>query len=804
MEYSIGETIQNLINERDEAIRRLSEARIIFQNNMRLKCVERDEMERKYLVSQEEIKKSNQKIIDLQKLAKLDKKEIERLQKDVVKQRKYLRDFMDKTKKETLKRDEKRNNPSPLKDYDVLRNAKVMTERVDKGITAMRSIAGQTHSKFFYRHVCERLDNQQLQKFKFTAYESFQLYHDLNFTRSQMGGLKKWFSTHNMMDPFPSLHKIREIEGTVASKEMYTVTQKQVPDGNGGKKTVTTAFLNNVQQFMNDRVQQLIDSEKLGLDGCTKDGIWLAILGDKGADEMKVCIAVGNVTSPNSSHNLIPLGVFNDDESAEKVMEHLGPAVEQLNQLIDVEVDICNERVKIPVQQYLVGDMKFIYSMIGHQGASAACSCLYCYSPGRQKIGTYKRGENCTPRTEDGYLLDSNKCGAARKSVKEGSSFIFKQVPLERIVPSSMHILQGLAQTFGFTILKKLADEKDSSETTPLPKVSQKLKKEGKEEVERAENDVCNIDDHIFSMECVSKSIENIILKTIDDSGIDEGECSSKMCVYRDKIMENADFFDASTLKCNGCQETHHSVCSGVWTSEEMDRKKKPGAFFLCFECLNCNASKRLESSKKLLESLQSERIRLVKKRDDVKQKYEKRLEIWSGNGETRKQLESIWKSFGADISAFKQDFCGNHVQKLLDEDAIKAYCSIFAHSPEIIHIEQFLIHLGKFQKLCVARELTDFEISTMKLTIDDIWFHLQKFASHLNVTLKLHVLLEHTVQFVELHRTLALTSEQSIESIHAIVNRLKMRYRTERDELRRVTFIFRSLLFNTHVNGTC
>ena len=183
----------------------------------------------------------------------------------------------------------------------------------------------------------------------------------------------------------------------------------------------------------------------------------------------------------------------------------MGPIVEQLNQLIDIEVEIGDELVKIPVQLFLVGDMKFIYKMKGLQGASATCSSLYCYSPGRQKISNYKRGEICMLRTETGYFLDSLKSGTSRKSVKEGSSFIFKLVPLKRIVPSSLHIVMGLAQTYGFNIIKQLADSQDAAEPTPLPKSSQKLKREGKEELEKSEKLVKDCDLHITSMECVKK-----------------------------------------------------------------------------------------------------------------------------------------------------------------------------------------------------------------------------------------------------------------------------------------------------------
>ncbi|KAF1771052.1 hypothetical protein GCK72_002877 [Caenorhabditis remanei] len=803
MEQSIGEVIQKLIKEKDDAERHLSEAKMIYQNNINLVVQEREEYRMKLRIAQSEKVISDEKISNLQKLYKLSEKEVERLKKEVVQHRMHLKNYKEKVEK-SGKDKEKRYKPVPVKEYDSLRNATVMSDRVGKGITALGTIAGQTTSKFFYRHVCDSLDKQQLQKLKFTAYEGFQMYHNLNFTRSQLCGLKKWLKNFNMYDPFPSLRSIKEVEERVGSKELFTVKQKELSNGNGVVKKVTYAYLNNVQQAVNDRVQQMFDSEKLEFDESTKDGIWVAILGDKGGDEVKLCIAIGNTSTPNSANNLLPIGIYNDEETAEKVLEYLGSAIEELNQLVDVEVKIGDEIVRIPVQQFLVGDMKFIYEMIGHQGASATCSCMYCYSPGRQKISNYKRGENCRPRTEIGYALDSLKSGTSRKSVKECSSFIFKRVPLERIVPSSLHIVMGLAQTYGFNIIKQLADDQDAAESTPLPKSSMKLKKEGKAEVEGAEKRVIECDTHLNSMECVHKSYENILLNKIDDSGLDDGECASKLCVYKDSAMDCATFFNANTVKCNGCQKTHHYVCAGAWTIDEVEEIQRPGSFVQCFDCVGLTPPKILESSEKLVDMLKLERIRLFEQSEQVRKKYEKRLEVWKGNGDTRKRLEKIWTSLGADISARKQDFSGNHTLKLLDEAAVEEYCSILEQTPQLSHIKGFLINLGKFQKLCVSREMSDDEIESMEIAIDNIWTHLQQFAGHLNVTPKLHVLLEHTADFVKTHKTLARISEQCIEGIHAIVNRLKQRFRTDRDESRRVNFVFCSLLFNCHVFSTC
>uniref|UniRef100_A0A8R1I5V3 Uncharacterized protein n=3 Tax=Caenorhabditis japonica TaxID=281687 RepID=A0A8R1I5V3_CAEJA len=170
-----------------------------------------------------------------------------------------------------------------------------------------------------------------------------------------------------------------------------------------------------------------------------------------------------------------------------------------------------------------------------------------------------------------------------------------------------------------------------------------------------------------------------------------------------------------------------------------------------------------------------------------------------NGMGPVRKSLEKAWKDLGADMSAWTQTFTGNHVLKLLDEDAIDNA----AHkrpSSIIPHVKQYLVAIGKIQKMCVAREMSAVEKEELNKQIDVLFFHLKKFAGAQNVTPKLHVLLEHVTAFVERNNTWAKTSEQSIEGLHAIVNSLKIQYRSIRKKELQMGYVFRSLLFYNQI----
>uniref|UniRef100_A0A8R1HVX5 Uncharacterized protein n=1 Tax=Caenorhabditis japonica TaxID=281687 RepID=A0A8R1HVX5_CAEJA len=145
---------------------------------------------------------------------------------------------------------------------------------------------------------------------------------------------------------------------------------------------------------------------------------------------------------------------------------------------------------------------------------------------------------------------------------------------------------------------------------------------------------------------------------------------------------------------------------------------------------------------------------------------------------------------------------CENfHTVKLMDEAAIEHYSTIFEPSQNLSLIKGFLISLGKFQKLCVSRELNQVEIDQMESHINETWKYISKMAGGLNATLKLHALLEHTIPFVQLHRSLGLTSEQGIEALHAASNKLLLRFVSVRDPSEKYILCFRSLSYMNFIN---
>uniref|UniRef100_A0A1I7TNS3 Uncharacterized protein n=1 Tax=Caenorhabditis tropicalis TaxID=1561998 RepID=A0A1I7TNS3_9PELO len=286
--------------------------------------------------------------------------------------------------KEVQKLRAKLENQESLTAYDSLKNHNSQKHKNKLRQEDPTKLLADTLSK---------MGKSDIFKTKLTEYEFFLIYHDAGLTRDSYRKLKRFLTKKGVADPFPPLRSIVKMEKIYGSRDVFDIDKIKViqkkKDESEVEKLVMVAQLRNIKEFLNRRLQNLIDNKKLIFDKCTGNNIWIAILGDKGSEEFKLSLAVGNVDSPNSSHHLVPVAVFDDDESAENVARFLDKSIRQLNDLKEVKLIIDGKEVVIPIKQFLCGDMKYIYEMLGHQGASSKFSCMFCYHEEKKMVGIY-------------------------------------------------------------------------------------------------------------------------------------------------------------------------------------------------------------------------------------------------------------------------------------------------------------------------------------------------------------------------------------------------------------------------------
>lgn len=114
---------------------------------------------------------------------------------------------------------------------------------------------------------------------------------------------------------------------------------------------------------------------------------------------------------------------------------------------------------------FCTGDMKFLCALYGHKGASATYPCLLCEAMGKD----FRKGSG-PARTLGSIAVNSkffeiktseapNASSQVKASITKISKSIVLQpcvlIEVERIIPSSLHVIQGLCQN----ILKTLESE---------------------------------------------------------------------------------------------------------------------------------------------------------------------------------------------------------------------------------------------------------------------------------------------------------------------------------------------------------
>ncbi|KAF1755657.1 hypothetical protein GCK72_012107 [Caenorhabditis remanei] len=686
-----------------------------------------------------------------------------------------------------------------LMDYDDLKSNRARRERIQKAFDYVKNLSG-LGSKLFYTDLLNKLERAGVAKLKLSPEEGLQLYHSANLTRGTYKTTKRILKEHNLFDPFPPVQSIVDIEEKLGSNDVFSVYEsKGVKDE---EKVVVVAYLNDVAKTVSSRIEELIRQEKLTCD--FDRGLWLTIMGDKGGNEMKICLAIGNVETPNSCHNLIPLGIFNDEESSEALLKHIPTVIDQLNNLKELKIKVNEAEVVIPVELFLGGDMKFQYDMLGHQGASAMSPCMYCVNRGRIKIRDYKRGEIVSMRTEESYAAASAQGNkkVTVESVKAQSSFVFKGVRLENVLIPSLHSIMGIAQGYGFDNLLLWATVLDcDDETIVLNKADIKQGRVQKSNILQFQEVVSNLDTELRSMVVLQNILQNFQNSTID--GTDEREesaCSSEICFMRDRLIEKAPLFDDRHVKCASCEETIHAACCGVWNVKEWKLTNDSTIPFQCLLCSNVTGVGIDQLVTNEVEFLKNELKMKIDELNKEQVRFDSMQEALRGKKKYRQELERIWKKWGADMSVWRKTFCGNHIYNILREEAIDEYMSIFKDHKHFESMKRFLKSLGKLQRLCVPRLLSPAEMDYMENAIDTMWASLREFAADDNVTPKLHAVLEHLMPFVRSHRTWAKTSEQPIEAFHAAYNTAKLRYRTNRNEVLKAQQCFKRCLINNHV----
>ncbi len=167
--------------------------------------------------------------------------------------------------------------------------------------------------------------------------------------------------------------------------------------------------------------------------------------------------------------------------------------------------------------------------------------------------------------------------------------------------------------------------------------------------------------------------------------------------------------------------------------------------------------------------------------------------------------LDPLLKSFGIERSPYHgKTFIGNHCDKYLKEETyngvldgmVEVVKTLTGNSDIIERAEQIAVkYKGFFKRYAKVYRLTSHSqyihpstLPQIQDAIDEFMAYYRSEFSNYSVPLKFHLLEDHAVEWFKRYPFgFGLLGEQGAESVHAVVNRLKVNFRAMRSDVKRL-----------------
>lgn len=282
---------------------------------------------------------------------------------------------------------------------------------------------------------------------------------NLNMTVKQRRKLKK--SLRDLgINFFASNYSVESLRTQWGLRFDYSIQYGNNNEG-GEDKNMVIATMNGVCECLTDRVQILLDSGQLTA-ASIADGIRICVLIDKGGATTKMALQIANISNPNSPSNLMLVGLYTAEDTRDNLVTHFKELAHEIDRIQSVLLVIEDHPTTVPIVLFFCSDLKGVYAALGLKGASSMNNCAFCErasrKPGQKgKVGEFWKLRDSEPLVEPRTLERIESQSAAGKcSVYRNSSPLFSSIPIDRVIRSPLHIIQGVAQDL---CLKKLHAE---------------------------------------------------------------------------------------------------------------------------------------------------------------------------------------------------------------------------------------------------------------------------------------------------------------------------------------------------------
>ncbi|EGT53514.1 hypothetical protein CAEBREN_06120 [Caenorhabditis brenneri] len=574
-------------------------------------------------------------------------------------------------------------------------------------------------------------------------------------------------------------------------KEQYEIEMADAdPKTTQGKvvhEKVPVVKIKNLKKSLEERLSVLEKSGQLH-----PGDIIVGIGGDKGGDTTKMCLVIQNVDTPNNPQGILLLGYYVGADNHHNLEKYMSTVFEQINKLDHVEFDVGGgKKERRTVQKKAIGDCLVMCAMLHHSGPSSSFPCFICnyefttHGAGKELVGNSNFHLCHNLRTLDQLFANCRP--------------LFHLNP-EDFGPPPIHTIHGVTQKYGIDPMFALANKFDLP-GCDIPN-SLKEQKEYYKKIKTMEEE-CSAKCHdlqrgLDAIDLLQPVYEKMNKPSRRKNTSLPSKCSSPVCIV--SSCKGKKFFDTKeTHQCTKCKGSFHFYCLNVFTSNERLEISNGYKDRICAFCENgsiLTPAEQLKNLKELREKLEKdfdledlEFCSLSQERSEL----ESQLKQFSGP--LRKELELVLRRIGCDHRIWYQEMTGNQIRKLLRPANIQQLVDIFPDCDEIRKIKRILTELAFLMSHADNSDKTDSTIDEIEESINRFVEVIREFHNDSGVTLKLHLLTAHVVPYVRKHRSWGRVSEQGVESMHALMNRLSRRFASVRNQELKCTLILKSLM---------
>ncbi|EGT52286.1 hypothetical protein CAEBREN_10067 [Caenorhabditis brenneri] len=688
------------------------------------------------------------------------------------------------------------SGPPPKKarcHYNAKSSTVIKDSYCNLALESMEKLVGEENLDDFASYLVQYIAKSDRFSFQFNLDESMTAYCKIRFGWSDafMKEFKSICKERLGFDVLSSRVKTGKLLKQADPNKHFDIKLVEATKKTSQNKTVQeltpVVTIRNLKNTLEGRLSMLAQSGRLH-----SGDLVLGVGGDKGGDTTKLCLIIQNTDTPNNPLGILLLGMYHGADNHENLEKYMSPVFKQINELTKVEFDAPGGgKDERNVRKKPIGDCLYLSACLHHKGPTSSNPCFIC----EFKYSTHGFEK----------ALVGNTDFQSVHTLRTLSSLSISGRPLLNINPEDygippVHTIHGVTQKYGIDPLIAKANYLDlSGENIPVNLSEQKtyLKElKNREEICLAQCEDSN--SAIMALDELKKHYQNVNNKNPNWNRRKSQKCSSPSCAAH--FCKNRRLFNKKEfLQCIGCGGFFHFFCVNVVTSEE---KLQLLNGLSCRKCTGCDLG-HLPTPSDYLNIIDSMRTNMTEKYKESELEYctvsherqEVESQLKNSAGFYRKKLEKVLRDMGCDHRVWYQEMTGNQIRKLLRAENIKKLVTIFPDSEDLRQISDVLMELSFLMSNSDNAEKTDSQIDDIEKSIGRLVDSLKKVHKDSGVILKLHLLSAHLVSHLRDHRSWGRVSEQGIESLHALINKLNRTFASVRNPTTKTALILQYLL---------